>query len=363
MRAMVAPETVRDWMAVGVTLAWTSVLWFTGARHGREELSYETLCQRFDRAVGWLAELFVVQIVLRLLPGTHLADGLAGAHAAAFLLFAVVAIASARARNQGDAHKSFVGQSRGLGPRLGLGLGLGSGIFVCALALVLLFLPQLRAAAQAALTSLAPLAGPIGSVFAFIISALFMLCRFLMGPGFPATSTKERQDTTAPPPEKLDATWLEHATRDSHAWPWLTVTVLSAILLSLIGWTVWRAMHRTASLTVLRRRWQWLIELFAYDDRPEAIRLYTQLTSWARRSGIEARPHETPLEFSARLRRHLPNVHAEIDAIVRALNLHLYAPTSQPLLTLRLERKALRRLRSPRLWPRRFKLRLLGNPH
>jgi hypothetical protein len=343
---------LRTYLAVAAALLWTGVLWFAGARHGRTPMSYASVCGRFDRAVGWLAELFLVKILLRTQPDLKLEDTGSAPLVIAFFLFALVALASAR--SLGGAKKSSVGGFRGLAPAMGI----GSGVVLCVAASSLLFLPQLKAAAQAGFAVVSQVGGPLGAAFAYAWHLFYLLWLFLAGPARAdrpdrreRTSTVDRVKTWDEVPFELpdDAFWL----------PWVAGGVVALLVVSFIAWVVWRrprGIRTSLSFRRLQRLWYALLQLFATHHGPEAVRLYVALTHWGRRSGMVARAFETPLEYSARLQAALPAMAPEISLIVDAFNRQLYAPRSQPLAALHAERAALRRLRGVRLWPRRFKL-------
>ncbi|HTU62175.1 MAG TPA: DUF4129 domain-containing protein, partial [Polyangiales bacterium] len=329
-------------------LGWNSVLWFAGARHGYEPSSYERVCLHFDRAVGWLAALFVLKLLLRGQAGVNLNDGVTGTLVAAFFLFCIVALALARSR--GSAQKRFVSRYRAASALLGIGSGIG----MLALALSLLFLPQLTAAAKLGFQALLQVGGPLGSAFANLVFILLYLWWLIRGPHQAAPPLKKQYVMVDPRPQYREEAMIKLA-RDEVWLPWAARVLVAAIVFGFLFWLVWR--FRQPQLAWRRALWaawtrirHWIALARSRPHEPEPVRLYRALCRWGRRSGIVARASETPLEYARRLQAQLPALQADITAIVAAFNAHVYAPRTQPPAAgFERERAALRRLHSPRL--------------
>lgn len=344
------------WLALGATLFWSYTLWFSGAKHGAEPASYARVVSRFDRAVGWLFALFILKLLWRGHVSEQLADGVSGRLIAAFFLFCLVALAVARSR--GNAQKRFAARYRALSGLMGVGAALGT----CVLAWALLFLPQLRAALLYTYDALLHEGGPIGTAFAYAVFILLYLWMIIRGPHQAAPVLKEQKNFTDPRPVYREEAALKLI--DDGTWlPWVAAGVCAALVLAFSVWAVRRYQRATAAQSLFvklyrawLRAWQRVAGLWARDERPDAVRLYVALHHWGRRSGVAARPSETPSEYGQRLQTHMPAVRAEIALIVSAFNAHTYAPTTQPRTTFQAERAALKRLRSLHLWPARLKL-------
>ena len=97
-------------------------------------------------------------------------------------------------------------------------------------------------------------------------------------------------------------------------------------------------------------------KLFGRNKGHEAIRLYGTLLRWGKRSGLANRNSETPLEYGRRLKQQFNAVAAEIDLIIFSFNLHVYGEMVCEGQEVAHARQALKRLQSPMLWPKRFKL-------
>jgi hypothetical protein len=91
----------------------------------------------------------------------------------------------------------------------------------------------------------------------------------------------------------------------------------------------------------------------------EAVRLYTALRTWGRRSGLPHFLNETPIEYGLRLRSRFPAFESEIELIVQAFNREVYGEARLSEQQLATTRFAWRNLSSPLHWPSRLKTRFL----
>jgi len=86
-----------------------------------------------------------------------------------------------------------------------------------------------------------------------------------------------------------------------------------------------------------------------------AVELYGALLGWAHRSGFSHVRSETPLEFGVRLYSRFPLLRPDIELIIGAFNQETYGGTLPSAAEMETARSAWRALRSPLLWPARFK--------
>jgi hypothetical protein len=93
--------------------------------------------------------------------------------------------------------------------------------------------------------------------------------------------------------------------------------------------------------------------------RSTAAHLFDALLRWGRHSGLIRQPNETPLEYGLRLQSRFPGLGMEIESIVEAFNQEVYGGIGFGEGRSASGRSALDRLRSPRHWPARLKVRLL----
>ena len=86
-----------------------------------------------------------------------------------------------------------------------------------------------------------------------------------------------------------------------------------------------------------------------------AAQLFSALVRWGRYSGIARHVSETPLEYGTRLTRLFPVLHDEIVIIIDAYHDEVYRSVAPDRESFKTAKAALRRMRSPRLWPGRLK--------
>jgi hypothetical protein len=140
-------------------------------------------------------------------------------------------------------------------------------------------------------------------------------------------------------------------------------------LFGVLAFALWywrrQLFSRTASIERRELHWawswrwlvlfgRWIARSFGLSDDIDPTRLYHALLIWGRRTGIPHRPSETPLEYAGRLQACCGFVSSEIALIVATFNLHVYGQRACDHERTCSLRKAFRRLRSPRLWPKRL---------
>lgn len=354
--------SAKAWGTAALVVFFSWSLWRAGFRHGREAISYERVCARFDRGIWWLGALFALKLLWREQRDANLDDGITGSLIAPYFLFAVVAIAGARNRGMGT--KSLIGGYGGLGRLANVSVG---GLLVT-LACGLLFLPELHTAARVSYSALREIGGPIADAFAFLLYVIAALWMLLRGTQQASPVLKEQIVFAKPKAEYRD-----HAILPAHDMPpWLLAALLGSMLVAVL-YILWCARRVAADggspfLAALWRRaqnmWRALLERLArmltpVPDQPEPIRIYSALLQWGRYSGSPHRASETPLEYACRLQRRMPALSAEITLIASTYSAYAYGRRAT--LECSHEKAALRRLRSLKLWPQRFKLWLTGD--
>jgi hypothetical protein len=354
----------------GFTLAaffvWTLAFWASGFAHAQRSLTYRQACSRFDRGLTWLFALLFMKLLLRGQVGVPTSDGVSEALVLPFFAGGVVSIALAR--NRSGAQKSFLRGYRGIG----LVLGFAAAIMLCSAAAALLVLPFLRTASAAGYRGLTTVGRPVADSAAQVLLFVCGLARFLPPPqiyrgGGPSTGI--RHDQSAP---ETHVTVSE----PSGSGAWLLLGLALAVAVGLGAWYLrrWhstraRGVERKAGVFELLRRWfaRWLARLGRFvaqwrerRRQHEALHLYRRLLRWGRRNGSPKRPSETPIEYGRRLQQQLDGASAEIDPLVAAFNAYVYGHASVDPQSLTRARRALRRLQSPRLWPKRLRLWLMS---
>jgi hypothetical protein len=350
-----------------VMLALTTLaLWWSGVLHARRPRSYREICARFDLGLYWLFGLLFVRLLLRAEPAVPKTDPIADALVPGFFGFGVCAIAIAR-------HRAGAAQQVRTGARgLGVLLGVGSAALLGSAGTALLLLPYLRALSQRSHAEVATRAAPIANrAAAAVIDTLHWLLAHplpLYTPGRTVTvaNVVSARVIASTPPERLTQS-------DPHSL-WIALGLASSCALVLLAlrhrrWLWARTQRRPRAPSrpwlLLRQVWQRVLALWhklLSARELEPIRLYRALLRWGERTGLPRAAHETPLEYAARLKRHLVVSGADIDLIVATFNLHVYAGPLRDPRALARAAEALRRLHSPRLWIRRCVIRFRSVP-
>jgi hypothetical protein len=359
--------------ASGFTLAlffgWTLAFWISGFVHAQRSMTYEQACSRFDRGLTWLFALLFMKLLLRGQVGVPPSDGVSDALLLPFFAGGVVSIALAR--NRGGAHKSFMRGYRGIG----LMMSFAAAIASCSAAAALLAWPFLRTASAAGYRGLTTVGRPIADTAAQLLFFACGLARFLPPPqiyrgGGASTGIRPGQSV-------LETHVM--VSEPSGTGAWLLLALAGAVVIGFGTWYLrrWlsaraRGVEREPGVFELVRRWlaRWQARLGRFVAQwrmrrmqHEALYLYRALLRWGARNGSPKRPSETPIEYGRRLQQQLDGTSAEIDQLVAAFNAYVYGHASADPASLTRARRALRRLRSPRLWPKRLRLWLKsGDP-
>jgi hypothetical protein len=353
-----------EWLTLAGFLFWTFAFWAAGTRFAQRTRSYAALCARFDAGFGWLFALLLVKWLSVGRAGLRLTEPISDALIVPYFIAAVTALALARNRASGS--KVVMAGYRGVGSAVSFCLlVVASGAFVG-----LVFLPLLSVLAKAGYIRWvaigAPLVTALSDTFIFIWE-LFLQLRMRE----PKNSPKSTPADTFIA-RNLQGQGAEAATRNA-----LIMQSVAAVLLAIfVGVAVWyvrrwlfaRVPLRDRTEGLFTRIWRWLVRWIAAlqlaalqrlqsRKRHGAVRAYSALLSWGRRGGFATRADETPLEYAQRLTRHWRVLGPDIDQIIEAFHLHVYGPSQCDAATLDKTRLALKRLRSPMLWPKRMLLR------
>jgi hypothetical protein len=98
---------------------------------------------------------------------------------------------------------------------------------------------------------------------------------------------------------------------------------------------------------------KWAVQkLKGYRD---PVQLYRVFMKWGRRSGLPHLLSETPGEYGSRLQKQFPFLAGDIDTIVEAFNLAVYAEMDLDGRQITRVKLSWKRLRSFRYWPARMK--------
>lgn len=359
-----APWFSYDWLSVATFLVCTVGFWIGGLLHGARVQSYVYLCTRLDIGLGWLFALVLFKLLLRAEPSVALTELVSTQMIFPFFAFALPALALARARSSVGARKTFMTGHRGTGATLGF-LALSAAF---TLGLVLLLVPEdaLLHGAAAQSSQQGPLLTMLG--YGMLLIVMIWLKLWERAPIQLGRSPSTVQGGTAPgEPALLLEPILAH---EPGSWWWWVLAAVCVVAAAAIAWYAWwrnTARQRAEDgpmrpfhdlLCWLRQVWS-QIRRFRTQRRQRsrqaiALQLYAGLSRWGRCSGLPRLPSETPSEYGERLKTHIESVAPEVELIVMAVNEHLYAVTPNTPLDAQRARAALRALRSPRHWAKRY---------
>lgn len=362
IRFMAQQRGLLEWMVIILVLFWAAVLWVGGIKLALRRPDHLTMASRFDLGAAAFLTLLLIRLIM-------IVKGVATGQCEqcemsfiAFFMFGLLALGMARYGDHGE--KDYVATYRGVGVILGFTffvLLLGGG-------LVILFLPSFMRAAELGHDVLKAVAKPVLPVIISILRfALVRGCHMA-----PEKNISSERDAT-------DSLLLSAAGKETgllqHILAWGAIVLGCVISLIIIGVTLyylirWLASRREADLkrsSLLDRLMRWMsvfrsvIRSFFADmarkrgKQGAVVYLYTRLLRWGAHCGLAHIPVETPLEYGTRLTHQFPRLKAEITLIVDLFNQRVYGAVAHDTHELTSVRLAWQRLRSPRLWPARFK--------
>ncbi|MBW1955690.1 MAG: DUF4129 domain-containing protein [Deltaproteobacteria bacterium] len=248
--------------------------------------------------------------------------------------------------------------------RAGIVLSFGTVALIAGGSLYLLFSSELQVMAQWGAHLIGVAAAPLGSVVVSLIRFVFAHARwrqdFQGGNASPGKSFgPEAGDTGLFAPIAAYVVsglilivalavvgvtvvylyrWLAARTAEAERSPGLISFLLSVV--QAIGVLLRSAMVRLSARS---------------NSSHEAIAAYRHLLGWGRRSGLRHEPFETPAEYGQRLADRFPGLEDAIKAIIRGHEVMFYGCAVPEESQMVLARRALKNLRSPLLWPTRFR--------
>ena len=332
------------------------LLFWSGARAlVKSPLSYYPVCLQFDKGLGALFALLLVNFTMEVKGGIILKDPVTPYLLVAFIVFSLIAISLSR--DQSGAQKAF----RPGYHHIGIVLSFVSIIFFCGAALAFLFLPYLTLLADSVQVVLKETTAPLGVALTNIIRFLFSIGRYRREIGNPSSSGSDAEHfprIDKGPPPGLSEILL-----------WAIAVIVLVASLYLIFLMVRRLLKRNridtsdrASMSflnllismicnILQASWNGLVFLLKRIDSAAAA--YAGLLRWGRRSGFTAAASETPVEYGTRLGQRFPLLQTEIELIIEAFNCELYGQRPADRTVLTGIHSARRRMRNPRHWPSR----------
>ena len=361
------PSGIVEWFFLLLSVFCLILIWQGGWYLRKNPGNYLSVCMQFDKVLGLLFGLLILNAVLQTRAGLGLPANALGFLLPGYLIFGLAAVGFNR--HQHDVQKSFLSGYHGLGiifSIAALAILFGTG-------LVFLFHPYLFPAADALLATLDQTTAPM-------VPYLVRFIRYLLVPRhrmrlYSGIEEDEAvQIELSPPP----ADGWQSAVANILVW-----VTLGAVILMLAGLVFY----------ILKRLFAWLLSKDSLDGPPftfqawalgllkslmaipvilvrflvtifkrvdSAAMVYVRLLSWGRHSGVLKRPNETPDEYGSRLMDHFPGLNQEIRQIVDAFNREIYGLIQiRPDMLVDIS-KAQRRMKSIRHWPVRVKVWLLN---
>jgi uncharacterized protein DUF4129 len=350
-----------EWFLLFFVFGYTVTFWITGVRFVLRKRSYDLACSRFDRGVAAFFLLFLIKLIINTQMAVAFKDSMTLVYIFPFFLFGLTEIGLAR--DQGNGHKKYyLTGYRAIGVFPGFALSiliLGAGLFF-------LFLPYLTAASTVGYALIKSAARPLAPFLIALIRFFFGYAK--NGPAAdPVLSSTSNGLGDAMVGETSGwLLWLEKF------FIWVGARLL--LLLGAIGVCIgiwygirWLFSKRAVDadvriqwrLSILCRLRAFLYAIYGWlvhkKRERKAGRYYAALLRWGRLSGLPHEPSETPMEYGFRLADHFPKLRPEIWVIIEMFQCEIYGerPLSrQEFVTIQY---AWQKLRTPLLWPFRFK--------
>ncbi|MBW2041179.1 MAG: DUF4129 domain-containing protein [Deltaproteobacteria bacterium] len=352
-------RTLTEWLAFWFSmLCGVPLLWVCGVRLITKPPEPETISHRFDAGLAWLLGMLLIKLLVAVKGGD-----LPVAHSSirAIITFVALGICSmgiVRIRSSPASGGAVYTR------RAGIVLSFGTVALIAGGSLYLLFSSELQVMAQWGAHLIGVAAAPLGSVVVSLIRFVFAHARwrqdFQGGNASPGKSFgPEAGDTGLFAPIAAYVVsglilivalavvgvtvvylyrWLAARTAEAERSPGLISFLLSVV--QAIGVLLRSAMVRLSARS---------------NSSHEAIAAYRHLLGWGRRSGLRHEPFETPAEYGQRLADRFPGLEDAIKAIIREHEVMFYGCAVPEESQMVLARRALKNLRSPLLWPTRFR--------
>jgi hypothetical protein len=338
--------------------------WIGGRSLAKRGKDYLSVCLHFDKGIGALFLLLLVQFIARH-KGVNLPeDPLTRYMLLAFFSFGLTAIGLSR--DQRKVKKTFRRGYYGIG----IIAGFIAFVLIAAFMLTSLLLPYLTLLADSAQEVLQEAAQPM-------VPHLIAILRFIFAP------KRYRQEMAGQPAGGSESQMMPDAEiGGTSGLVWMVVGILWLLGLVLCGYLIYLLLRwllqrnavnepRAPKTDMIQRllamlaalcRNVWLGLLRVLKKCDSAAAVYSKMLRWGRRSGLPAVPTETPIEYGSRLSTQIPELKGEIHMIIAAFNTEIYGST--PIDEDRLSRILLaqRTMHSPRFWRSRVKGWFLQQP-
>jgi len=362
------PQGFVEWFILLLMIFCLGMIWRGGSYLKKNTGSYLSACQQFDKGLGLLFLLLIVNALCKFRLGLiGLPSEALGFLLVAYLIFGLTSIGLSR--HQHDVEKSFLTGYRGIG----IIFTIAALVIIFGSGMVFLFYPYLFPVADTLLATLDQTTTPM-------VPYLIRIILFLLAPKHEINITEMPENTETnsieltPPP---DVGWFAVI---GNIMVWVTMgvfVVMVAVLLlyllkRLFVWllskdpldrpppptfTIWLLSLLKGLMTLPVRLWHFLMPLFKQVD--SAAMVYAGLLCWGRRCGVSKKHNETPDEYGSRLVRLFPKLNQEITQIVDAFNREIYGLIKTGPGILATIVTAQRQMKKIQHWPRRVKVWLL----
>ncbi|MGD9124654.1 MAG: DUF4129 domain-containing protein [Desulfarculaceae bacterium] len=357
-----ASHPITFWFGFFLQNLLCGLFWWQGAAWQARSRNHEKVLHRFDLGLSLFLLLFLVKFMLRIRFQEVVVDSTALPLLASFFCFSFLALAQGRV---GQA-PTPPGRSEGTGYFAVIGMG----ALLLAAGVAAFSLPWLREAADHGYRALKAVAGPIAPY-------LVQVLRFLLAPSSRLSqasggSGKESGPSMLAGQADSGPAWLIWIVQ---AVFWLMLAAGAVLIIVMLGFLArrfWLLMISRTGRTQkpppfwedLRRFMAWLLARLAIwlpgvrirGQGPSAC--LERLGRWGKRGGVKGLPGETPREYGRRLGLAYPRVEEAISRIVQDHESTVYGGRPWGRGQVTGMKKNLRRLKNPRLWPRRLFTRL-----
>ncbi len=358
-----SPHQAIEWLCFVLAVFWTAAIWLSGVFFSLRPATHEKVSSRFDIGLAAFLSLVLIKFAIEMKGGLSVQNNLSVTSACIFFFFGLFAIGITRAH--GLKAVSLVEGHR----KIGIVLGFISAVFFSVISMVVFLRQPLSDAAGMGYGLLAKAGSFAGSVFIGFIKFLYFPKR--AGGGVPPSGGQDSMFDHIS--SAGGGAWMETAGK---IFAWLVGSFMGLVVIVLIitaaVWTVRWLLSRTEkkdrpvrqsfnTRAILKRIAALLTASIRHFGRSKtAAGFYRALKVWSRLSGIQPMAHETPSEFSRRVRMNFPVIKLEIDTILHAFNREFYGDATLSRDEIKLIHSSWRKIASPRLWPGRLKTLVRG---
>lgn len=356
------PESPKDLFILVLTFFWALVFWISGVKMARRQLSYWTVCRRFDFGILMFSGLLLLKI--RLIHNDIAAqEQITSWLIIIFFVFGLMAIGLARNRQRG--HTAYMAGYRTIGVILSFAII----TLIAAISASSVCWPLFAKTAESGYDLLQRGFEPLLHV------AIVGLTNSWRG-SMDIESVQEQIEDSITAQDKLSVAVAEGGGTDilESALRWGFGSFLAVTLLGLSCFVLWRLAKWFFTRPPLdKKRTLWPMKLMIWlaaipgfmifcwewfrqrlKSSSDIVQIYTALLRWGNTGGLKHEHNETPLEYSDRLGSTFPRAQSEITLIINLFQQETYAEQVVDKEQFYKAQSALKRLRSPLLWPARL---------